>query len=68
MRGTLLGVIMCAQTTFVIRNIISCKIMYGINGISHKIRNSNVKKNTQFASSSSGVEEEAELGYMGLMD
>lgn len=42
--------------------------MYGINGISHKIRNSNVKKNTQFASSSSGVEEEAELGYMGLME
>lgn len=37
--------IMHAPTTFVIRNITSCKVIDGVNDRSHKIRNSNVKKN-----------------------
>lgn len=44
MRGTLLEVTICAQTMFVIINVISCKIMYGINSMSHKIKKSNAKK------------------------
>lgn len=41
---------MYIPTTFVIRNITSCKVTNGLNGMSHKIRNSNVKKNIQHLS------------------
>lgn len=56
------------QTTFVIRNITSCKVIYGVNGTSHKSRNSTVEKDLQHVSRRFSVGGAVELGLKGRVE
>lgn len=56
------------QTTFVIRNITSCKVIYGVNGMSHKSRNSTVKENIHHVAGRFSVGGGVELGLKGRLE
>lgn len=56
------------QTTFVIRNITSCKVIYGVNGMSHKSRNSTVKENIHHVAGRFSVGGGGELGLKGRLE